>query len=149
MMGRFGSQTSTYNRLVTIFVAVGSLVSIMDFPSSRLISITLERNSLTQVSHRPTVTVPRLSLVPSASQDGIPTSIFPLMENPDMLLSPRRSCRQPMECLVLEELWDRYSSCGLVTSLAEKPTSNLALSSLSSVVRCRPVPTRSSKPPVW
>lgn len=26
-MGRFGSQTSTYNRLVSIFVAVGSLVS--------------------------------------------------------------------------------------------------------------------------
>lgn len=26
-MGRFGSQTSTYNRLVTIFVAIGSMVS--------------------------------------------------------------------------------------------------------------------------
>lgn len=27
-MGKFGSQTSTYNKLVTIFVAIGSMVSI-------------------------------------------------------------------------------------------------------------------------
>lgn len=29
-MGRFGSQTSTYSRLVIVFAAIGSLVSVLN-----------------------------------------------------------------------------------------------------------------------
>lgn len=105
-MARFGSQTSTYNRLVTVFVAIGSLVS---FPSSAYLAV-LEGKWLSHVvSARPTVTVLRSSPAPSVNQDGIPTSTCPLKAKPDMRLLLRPSSRRPTECSVLEGPWDPYS----------------------------------------
>lgn len=70
-MGRFGSQTSTYNRLVIIFVAIGSLVSRI------LVLILTVSTLLTQLDNRHMATARLSSAVPSVNPDGITTSTCP------------------------------------------------------------------------
>lgn len=98
-MANFGSQTSTYNKLVTIFVAIGSLVS--DPCAERpLIVIQL---SLTCHMDRRTATAPRSSAVLSVSLDGTLTSIFLGKASLDMTRSQQMQLPLPMESSAREE----------------------------------------------
>lgn len=88
-MGRFGSQTSTYNRLVTIFVAIGSMVSTQT-------ALRIGQLGDSNASTRPMATVLLLSPVLSASQDGILTSAFPPRVNLAMTVLQPPPSRPPM-----------------------------------------------------
>ena len=90
IMGRFGSQTSTYNRLVAIFVAIGSMVSSCTFLHS------FHGTNMLDL-HRHMDIARRLFLVRSASRDGIPTSTSQLMENRD---TPRSRLPQSQPLMV-------------------------------------------------
>lgn len=90
-MNKFGSQTSTYNRLVTVFVAIGSMVSIRN-----VFSHLESKGSDPLFPTRPMATVLPSSAVLSANQDGIVTSIFPQRVNLATQLSQHPPSRLPM-----------------------------------------------------
>ena len=89
-MTKFGSQTSTYNRLVTVFVAIGSMVSLQKVLSY------LESKPDVLFMNRPMATVLPSSVVLSVSQGGILTLTCLQRVSLDTLQSPHLPSRRQM-----------------------------------------------------
>jgi hypothetical protein len=94
-MTKFGSQTSTYNRLVTVFVAIGSMVSLQKVFSH------LDKRPNILFMTRPMATVLPSSVVLSVSQDGILTLTCLQRESLATLQLPHPPSRRQMVSLVV------------------------------------------------
>ena len=96
IMGRFGSQTSTYNRLVTVFVAIGSMVSPHSWLEREMRIVWAD-----MLQFRRMVTALQSFPVLSVNQDGILTSTYPRKASLDTIRSQLQLSRLQMAYSVL------------------------------------------------
>lgn len=103
-MGKFGSQTSTYNRLVTVFVAIGSMVGHQNV----VFSCIMHSNVVCRVDRLMATVLPS-SPVLSVSRVGSHTLIFPSKMSRVTTRSRRPPLPLPMGSSALAVLLARFS----------------------------------------
>ena len=111
-----GYQTSRYNRFVTVFVALGSFVSI--------VAIILSFQSTADQHPRPMDTVQALSALPSASRVGMTTLTFHSRESLATAAKQPMRLRLRMDFSARVVQWGLSLSCGLPNVMGESSTSS-------------------------